>query len=177
MGTTTRLVLEQRFSEAIGDYESLTASAGNTTTLTAAALADLTEDNDGIQGWVKIDAGSAAGDIRRIKASSGYVASTKVLTVNRAFSASAGAVAFTLHRYDPKQKLNAISRAIELLFPTLYLPVRDETLSVDNLLINSSFEKTGTAGEDWTLVAGSFSGETTVSASDGLTRSWYYSKA
>jgi len=143
MATTTRQVLEQRLSESVGDYESLTSSASGSATLTDADLAFFTEDTDGIQGWVEITSGDADGDIRRI-ASSGYNASTKVLTVTSNFSVTpTSASSYLWHQISPVLKRNAIQRAIELLFPSLYLPIRDETLIVDNLLLNPSFE-TGT---------------------------------
>ena len=53
MGTTTRQVLRERLSQAIGDYYSLATTgsgAGDGTTMVDADLANLTEDNGGIQG-------------------------------------------------------------------------------------------------------------------------------
>ena len=50
MATTTSLVLIQRLSEAIGDYLSLTASNGTTATVVDTDLANLAEDNGGVQG-------------------------------------------------------------------------------------------------------------------------------
>tara|TARA_R110000824_G_scaffold172947_2_gene350928 strand:+ start:473 stop:1798 length:1326 start_codon:yes stop_codon:yes gene_type:complete len=148
MATTTSLVLIQRLSEAIGDYLSLTASDGTTTTVVDTDLANLTEDNGGVQGYVKIvtDAGGSGaapeGQIRRIKnGTSGYTASSTTITVNFAFTASpATGDTYELHRYDPVVKRNAINSAIRQLWPSIYLPIRDESLVVDNLLSNSGFE-------------------------------------
>ena len=150
MATTTRAVLEQRLSEAVGDYESLASTASASATLTDADLAYFTEDTDGIQGWVEITSGDADGDIRRI-ASSGYNSGTNVLTVTSNFSATpTAASSYLWHQIDPVLKRNAIQRAIELLFPSLYLPIRDETIIVDNLLLNPSFETfSGGAFTSW----------------------------
>jgi len=155
MATTTLSTMRQRLSEAIGDYYSLTATGGSTSTLVDAALADYTESNDGIQGWVKMTSGAASGDLRRIKGSSGYTASSTTIAPTRNFS---GTVANT-HTYEwhprvsPVDKDNAILRAIEELFPYLYLPIRDETLFVDDRLANSDFETfSGGAFTSWTSV-------------------------
>ena len=70
MGTTTRQVLRERLSQAIGDYYSLTSTgsgAGGGTTIVDADLANLTEDDGGIQGWTIQTSGNNAGEIRRIK--------------------------------------------------------------------------------------------------------------
>jgi hypothetical protein len=144
MADTTRAVLTQRVSESVGDYEALTTtSSGSTTTLVATALADLTESDDGIQGWIEITDGNNDGEIRRIKGVGGYTASTTTITVNFAFSNTVGSgVGYILHRINPTDKHNAINRAIEALFPDLYLPIRDESLIVDSLVLNGSFETT-----------------------------------
>lgn len=77
MATTTSLVLMQRLSEAIGDRYSSTATGGTTATVVDTSLANHTEDDGGIQGWVKIvtDAGGAGaapeGEVRRHEQSEG----------------------------------------------------------------------------------------------------------
>lgn len=159
MPTTTRAVLRQRLSEAIGDYWTGTVyDVGSTTTLVDPKLADLTSDDDGIQGWVFItsaDDEAPQGQHRRILVSGGYTASLKRLTVSRAFDTNAPAVGDTyeLHRYNPDDLHNAINRSIELLYPSLYLPIRNETLSIDNQLINWDFETSSSGSfSNWTAV-------------------------
>ena len=90
MGTTTGLILRQRLSEALGGYYSLTAdSTSGSSSITDAALANITENDDGIESdWIAVTSGSAAGDIRRLKSSSGYTASSTVLDPNQNFSAT-----------------------------------------------------------------------------------------
>jgi hypothetical protein len=162
MADTTRLLLLQYLSEFVGDWLSLTAddqpSGATTTTIKDANLANLTEDDDGIQGWIRIaDSDSDADqDVRRIKASSGYTASSTTLTVNRAFTADPDAaitgsngVKYELHTIDPTYKFNAIDRAIESLFSDLYVYRRDETLTVDNLLLNQDFETFSSGFSGW----------------------------
>ena len=144
MATTTRLVLEQRVSEALGDYYPLTtSSAGNAggTTLISTTFQDLPggNDNDAFENWyAHITSGTDTGNVRR---ASTYVQSTNTLTVSRAYSAQiATSVTLVLHRHDPSDYWRCISRALEELYPHLYLPIRDETLVVDDLLSNSDFE-------------------------------------
>ena len=141
----------------MGDYESLTTSAAGLaggTTLVDASLANLVggaDDDFCINQYVAITSGAADTEIRKI---SGYASATNTITVNEAFSVQiANGVTYELHRYDPKTKRVAINRAIEQLWPILYLPVRDDwSIIVDDLLTDSSYEKalSGGAFPDWT---------------------------
>jgi hypothetical protein len=149
------------------------AGLGNGTTLTDTELANLTEDDDGIQGWIKITSGNNSGEIRRIKSSGGYTASSTLITVNFRFTNQvASDVTYEVHNIDPTDKRNAINQAIASLFPSLngrrglYLRVRDEGLAVDNQLTNGSFESTisGGAHPSWTNV-----GSPTVDTETGIT--------
>jgi hypothetical protein len=157
LGTTTGKELRQLLSENIGDYRSLTTtSSGNVNKLTLVdtELANLTESDGGIQGYVAITSGTDDGAIRRIlNGIPGYTASGTIVTVNLVFSALiASGVTYERHRFDPLIKRRAINRAIEQLYPTLHLPLIDETLMVDNLLLNSQFQSavSGGASPNWT---------------------------
>lgn len=98
--------------------------------------------------------GDNNGEIRRIKGSSGYTASSTTITVNFAFSNRVdSADAFELHRVDPSLKHQAIDAAIEELAYVLYLPIRSQSIFIDDLLSNSDFE---------TFSSGAFTGWTTV---------------
>lgn len=158
MATTTRLVVLERLSDFVGDWRPLTTTSAGVaggTTVVDTELANLTEDNGGIQGWVRPSSGTNSGEIRRIIAGdSGYTASTTTITVNFAFTNQvASGVAYELHLIDPTYKLNAIDRAIESLFPDLYIFLRDETLVVDNLLLNQDFETfSGGAFTNWSSI-------------------------
>ena len=163
-GSTSRATLEERLSQAIGDHNEFVTAASNaaatTTDLIDADLADLTESDDGIQGWVEITATTPEavdGEIRRIKASGGYTASTTTIVVSNAFSAdpNAGAstaVTFLVHRINPTLKRNAIQRALEMEYPLLYNAIRDETVIVDNRLANTDFETFSGGFTNWTEV-------------------------
>ena len=173
MGTTTRQVLRERLSQAIGDYYSLTSTgsgAGGGTTIVDADLANLTEDNGGIQGWTIQTSGNNAGEIRRIKnGTSGYTASSTTITLNRACTNQvASGVTYEIHRFDPTRKHDAIEIALEALFPTLYLPVIED-LVIDDRLSNSNFETwTGSAFTGWTATGSpTLSQETSVVAYPG----------
>lgn len=162
MATTTRVVLLQRLSEAIGDWWSAaTTGAGSTTTVVDTKLAQLSADDDFCIGYYVRKV--ATDEVRKVTA---YVASTTTIT-HVAFPAAVGnGNTYELHRYDPTDKHNAINRAIEELFsvegrPVLYLPIRDETLVVNDLLVDTGYEKaiSGGAFPDWTN-----SGSPTVTA-------------
>ena len=144
MATTTRAVLRQRLSEAIGDYLSLTATsdgATDGTTLIDSGLRNLAggRDDDAFEGWyVLATSGSASGEIKRVLQSR---QANNSLTFQEAFSVQiTSTTTYELHRNDPTLKHNAINRGIEELSQQVPLPLRDETLVVDNLLTNWDFE-------------------------------------
>lgn len=152
---TARSVLRQRMSELIDDYRSLVTTATTATTstvLTSAALADYAEDIDSFPFWYALfTTGATNGGIARpVKRTGGNTAPT-ILTVTRAYPGAIGnGDTFELHRFNPDLYHAALSRAALTLYHRgVYLPVRDETLVVDNLLANWDFE-TGTF-TSWTL--------------------------
>lgn len=155
MATTARSAIRRLLSEFVGDHRELTStSAGNAgaTTVVATEFANLTEDNGGIQGWIQATSGNNDLEVRRIiGGASGYTASTTTATVNFKFTNQfANSVTFELHTIDPAYKHNAIDRAIESLFPDLYVYIRDESLTVDNLLLNQDFETFSGGFTSWT---------------------------
>jgi len=144
MATTTRAVLRQRLSEAMGDYLSLTATANGATdgtTIVDSGLRNLAggRDDDAFEGWyVLVTSGDASGEIKRVLQSR---QANNTLTLQTAFSVQiASSVTYELHRQDPTLKHNAINRGIEELSYQVPLPLRDETLVVDNALTNWDFE-------------------------------------
>ncbi len=120
------------------------------------------DDDAFINFWILITSGTENAVARRVKPTSGYTDSTGTLTPAAAFATQiASGVTYELHRTDPTNKNNAIARAIEELFGSLYLPVRDETIVVGDRLANSDFE-TGTF-TSWTSVgAPTLTAETTI---------------
>lgn len=150
MATTAKSVIRDRISQLIGDYESLTASStGSTTTVVDTSLANLSTDDDFcIDMWV-LD--TPAGEERRITS---YTASSTTITLNEALTTAIQATdVYELHRYRPSWKDLCIDRALEELFPYLYLPIRDQTVVIDDLLTNGNMEAfTGGAPTSWTEV-------------------------
>ena len=151
---TALSALIQSLSEEIGDYEYLLASAnGTTTTIIDASLANLPGggDDDAFEGWyIKITeaAHAAIGEVRRL---SSTTFSDNTLTWLEATSgALLSGEAYELHRIDPRLKALSINQALERLIDDLYLPIRDETLVVDQRLLNGDFEN-GTF-TSWTTV-------------------------
>jgi hypothetical protein len=73
-----------------------------------------------------------------------------------------------LHRFDPVVKRNAINRAIENLYPLLYLPIRDQSVVVNNRLLNSDFETfTSNAFTSWTAANHTQAQESTIIRTTG----------
>ena len=149
MATTTRAVLRQRLSEAIGDYLSLTTTSNGATdgtTIVDSGLRNLAggRDDDAFEGWyVLVTSGDASGEIKRVLQSR---QANNTLTLQTAFTAQiASSVTYELHRQDPTLKHNAINRGIEELSYQVPLPLRDETIVVDNALTNWDFETFATS--------------------------------
>jgi hypothetical protein len=142
--TTTRVALLQRLSEQIGDWwTDTTTSIGNVNQKelidTSLLKHTMGGDDDGfLDWWVRMTSGAASGETGRVSSST---ASTGTLTFSSAFSARiASGVTYELHRFDPADKHNALNAAARLLYPSLAVPLMDETLVVDDLLSNPSFE-------------------------------------
>ena len=155
--TTTRATLRRRLSEAIGDWISGTATSdGNAsgTTIVDTNLETYTEVDDGIQGWVHVTSGTHIGKTRRILVSGGYTQVDWTITVSNAFAASkvASGVTYEIHRIDPAYKHAMIDRAIEELFPLLYLPIIDQSNVAHSLLTDGGFEQWTSATDltQWT---------------------------
>lgn len=117
----------------------MTTAAGSATTIVDTKLAQLSADDDFCVGWYVRNV--ATGQIRLV---TNYVASTTTIT-HVSMTAVGNAATYELHRLDPTMKHNALGRASILTAPGpgrrgLYLALRNETLIVDNLILNPSFE-------------------------------------
>jgi hypothetical protein len=154
----TRLVLNQRMSWHMGDSLLFTTtSSGSSTTAISTALIDedFGGDDDAFAGyWLKATSGNNDTELRRVKRASGYAASTGTLTVTRAFTNTvANAVTMELHRYRPSLKDEALNQSIRHVASLISLPIVDETLIVDNVLLNADFETFATSVfTSWTAV-------------------------
>lgn len=123
----------------------ITSSAGAAGGTTTVATSLTGYGNDYFNGyWLVLPLGPAGLTSYTATPVTDFVGSPGTLT-HAAVGAPtqvASGVTFELHRYDPAIIHTALNEAIKSLFGEglLYLPVRDETLVTDNLLLNSDFE-------------------------------------
>ena len=145
--STTLATIEQRLSELIGDYISMavtTAIAANTSIVST----NLAQYDGGADDYFKpwfayITDKANAGVERQVSA---YTSSTGTLTVRGANLTTDGANLATvrLGRYPRSNKVKAINRAIEEIYPALHKKIDNQTLVGGNWLPNAHFE-------DWVL--------------------------
>ena len=142
--TTTLLALEKKLSEAIGDDLEFTVSTNITTASTAILIATtLANHDDGSTGifddwWVSITDKANAGIMRKVE---DYLTSaTKLQLRGGALTCDSSAATCRLHRYNRNDKIWAIRKALEELYPTIYEPIDDMTLVTGNILPNGHFE-------------------------------------
>lgn len=166
MATTTRVLALQRISELMDDWWSaVTTSTGSTTTIVDTKLAQISGgDDDFCEKWYVRNV--ATGEIRLVTS---YDEASVTITHVAMTTAVTNGGTYELHRIDPTLKHNALNRAVSLAYGrgTLYLPLRNETLVVDNLLSNWDFE---------TYATGAFTGWTTGGSptlSQESTRVWH----
>ena len=141
MPTTTRSRLRELLGEATGYwFGGTTTSAGNVGGTTAVSSAIQRFDTVRlVDRWLLITSGTNAGEARRISSVSG-----STITVGLAYTGQVAiSVTYEIMTYDPDILQAALEQAGRLVYPRLYLPLRNETLVVDNLLANFDFE-TGT---------------------------------
>ena len=175
--TTSRAAARKRAKELNNDWRELVTSASaatSTSVVTAAALADYAEDVDSFPFWhAMFTTGTATttngGISRPIKRTGGNTAAS-LITVTRAYPVGIGlGDTFELSRYNPDLYHNSLIQAAEVLYHKgLYLAVRDETLVVDDILVNSDFESAyaGGAAPSWT----NFGASVTVTAETTIVR-------
>ena len=160
MATTTRVNLRRALSEAIGDYQSFSTTAdGNDakTSLVSDTLLNYpggADDGAFEEMYFLATSGANEGESRRCQLYiSGATDGPTAILQSSFGNQTATSDSFELHRYDPGLKHVAINRALVELFPILYLPIRDESIIVDNVLDNPGFEDwTSSAPDSWTAV-------------------------
>ena len=133
-----------------------TTSAGNAggTTLVDTGLKNLPSGNDDdfcVGFWILITelvaGGPAIGESGKVSV---YTASSGTVTIESALTAQIQTgTSYELHRYDPNDLNTAINRSVELLYPYLYTSKSDESLIVDNLLLNPSLDTFSTTFTSW----------------------------
>ena len=107
------------------------------------------------------------GSARRI---SGIHASNGTITVIGAMAAgTSSGDTYYIFPFDPQIMTDAIQQAARTLYPHLYLPTRDETIVVDNLLANWDFENWDSTGSN-SAVATSWANIGTPSTNDESSR-------
>ncbi|MDA1189525.1 MAG: hypothetical protein O2854_07620 [Chloroflexi bacterium] len=147
--TTTGVAVLDRLSADIGDtffenalpyFTATSDGEADGTTIVATGLKDVFRADDTATGWVRMRSGAAAGQIRAIPNTSSFTYTSGTLTVAAFIAQIVSGATFEIHRVHPAIKIGKINQAIEELYPTLYLPVRDETLIVDSWLENGGLE-------------------------------------
>lgn len=145
MATTAQSRLREMFCRATGWYFSgtNTGTANNTVIDANIARYDTGRLRD---RWVLITSGTRSGESRRILSVSGSTATL----VTALSGVLANGDTFEIVPYDPNDIHDALREAIRTVWPKrvngrgaprgLYLPITNETLIVDNLLLNPSFE-------------------------------------
>jgi hypothetical protein len=163
MATTTGARLREIMARGLGFFFEGTATGGSTST-----IADTSTD-----GFDKLDVNRVAGKWAYITAASGAapefeerkVASvaTTTITVDTNYSAVvASGDTYELLPYRRNDMDDAIQRAIRVVYPDLFLSLRDETLIVDDLLSNSDFETFSGTFTSWTHAVGTWTQETGI---------------
>ena len=156
MPTTARSVIRQRVLSTSGFFlSSVTTLVGTTTTFTDTALEAL-DANNLTNKWALMTAGTSDAFARRISSMSAATA-----TVSPAYpNAIIAGISYEIMPWYPVIVQDAISQAIRNLYPGgglkgLYLPIRDETLVVDNLVANFDFETFVSPDfTSWTAIGG-----------------------
>lgn len=140
--TTTLLALEQLFSEAIGDWlefdTTTNVGAGVTVVSTTLLNYDGGQDDYFNGWWLYITEGNNSTVLRQV---SDYATATGTLTVRGAnLEAEAGAVTCRLHRFNRDNKVDALNRAIEQIYPQLYKRIDNQELITGSILPDGHFE-------------------------------------
>ena len=144
-------------------------SGGSTTTLVDTSIYRY-DINTLTNKWLYIVSATNTtinGSSRRI---SGIHASNGTITVIGAMAASTSSGdTYYIVNFDPQKMTDAIQQATRTLYPHLYLPTRDETIVVDNLLANWDFENWDSTGSN-SAVATSWANIGTPSTNDESSR-------
>lgn len=152
-------VLRQRVSEILDDWSGTiaTTSVGDSASVIATGLANLDggADADYFNDHYVIITKTGHAALDEVKRATDYDGISDITTV--AFSATVGSgTDFEVHRYSPTLKHACINTALRQSFNMgLWLPVKDETLVVDNILLNPDMETAGASPPviaNWTAV-------------------------
>jgi hypothetical protein len=165
MATTTQPRFRELLSRAIGYYQSGAATGGSTSTIVDASANggfNARADTETIGKWAHIlVAGSAAPENETRKVSA---VSTTTATVDPVYSATvANTDTYELLPYHTDELNDAIREAIRTVpLHVLYLPLRDQTLTIDDRLTNGSLNTFSTTFTGWTHTVGTWTQETAI---------------
>lgn len=169
MAVTLNRCLEM-LGRATGLFVSDSSSSGGSTTTLVDTSIYRYDINTLTNKWLyMVSATNTAinGSSRRI---SGIHASDGTITVIGAMAASTSSGdTYYIVNFDPQIMTDAIQQATRTLYPHLYLPTRDETIVVDNLLANWDFENWDSTGSN-SAVATSWANIGTPSTNDESSR-------
>ena len=169
MAVTLNRCLEM-LGRATGLFVSDSSSGGGSTTTLVDTSIYRYDINTLTNKWLyMVSATNTAinGSSRRI---SGIHASDGTITVIGAMAASTSSGdTYYIVNFDPQIMTDAIQQATRTLYPHLYLPTRDETIVVDNLLANWDFENWDSTGSN-SAVATSWANIGTPSTNDESSR-------
>ena len=169
MAVTLNRCLEM-LGRATGLFVSDSSSGGGSTTTLVDTSIYRYDINTLTNKWLyMVSATNTAinGSSRRI---SGIHDSNGTITVIGAMAASTSSGdTYYIVNFDPQIMTDAIQQATRTLYPHLYLPTRDETIVVDNLLANWDFENWDSTGSN-SAVATSWANIGTPSTNDESSR-------
>lgn len=176
--STARSVMRGLVAENLGTGQYLglsTTSQGGASGINAICSTLIGKGTDAFANWWAslLTGPTDANGTYEDREVSGSTSATGTLTVSgiRNFSAQvASGLSLELHRYPPDSMHRAINRSIRSLFPDAELPVRDESLVVNNRLQNWDFE-TGSF-TNWTNF-----GSPTVTAQTAAPYVWHGSQS
>ena len=148
MATTTLNRLVELLARSTGFYHEGTATGSHSTSTlqdTTASGFNKLDDNIIKGKWLTITdtTDDAAPEAESNKILS---VSTTTATVDTVYSAApANSDTYEITPFMRQYYVDAVQAALKQVYPSLYIPLRDETLVVDNLLLNWDFE-TSTTG-------------------------------
>ena len=142
MATTTLDRLIELLGRNSGFYFAGVLTGGDTDTIidTSGDGFDALATTKIVGKWARIvvttDLAAPQGEYKKVTS-----VSTSTAELDHAYSATVAASdTYEFLPHNPQDMIDAIQTSIRQAWPTIYAPLRDETLIVDNLLADSSFE-------------------------------------
>lgn len=142
MPTTLQELIRRVALNTGGYYESTTTSDGSAATdIPDTALADESPDSNAFRSaWLQILDGQDAGEIRRVSKGT-----TAGLTIRATSNTTLNGTRYALYRYAPRDIIDAVNQAMSQTYDALYHLIVDESIIIDDLSKNGSFDRSRTA--------------------------------